>query len=71
VRTGCALCHVDDHLPEYTHVLGDGSAKIAFGAEIVYVDDNAGMSIRDVRRAMRVVEQNRALFPAAWKEIHG
>lgn len=65
------MIYVDDHLPEHTHVLGSGSAKIAFGGEFAYVADNAGMSVRDLRRALRVVEENRALFLAAWKDVHG
>ena len=65
------MIYVDDHLPAHTHVLGNGSAKIAFGAEIAYVADNAGMSVRDLRRALRKVKEHRAVFVSAWRDIHG
>ena len=65
------VIYVDDHAPAHVHVIGDGSAKIAFEAETAYVDANAGMSKRDLQRALTVVEENRVSLLAAWKDIHG
>lgn len=64
---------VDDHEPAHIHVFGDGQAKINLAGpgskpELVWAD---GMKRSDVRRAMRIATQNRALFLKRWSEIHG
>ena len=55
------------------HVFGDGHAKINLigadgGAELVWVQ---GMKRTDVRRALQIVEEQRELLLARWREIHG
>jgi hypothetical protein len=64
---------VDDHLPAHVHVFGDGHAKInLYGADggphLVWAD---GMNRGEVRRAMRLVSEQRELLRARWREIHG
>jgi hypothetical protein len=64
---------VDDHEPAHVHVFGDGQAKIDLvGANgvptLAWVD---GMKRSDVRRAMKIVADEREHFLARWREIHG
>ena len=64
---------VDDHEPAHVHVFGDGQAKInLIGAdgrpELIWVED---MKRNDVRRAMKIVVEQRDHFLARWREIHG
>ena len=64
---------VNDHLPAHVHVFGDGEAKIdLLGADgtpvLIWAD---GMSRGDIRRAMRLVVEQRTFLLARWEEIHG
>jgi len=64
---------VDDHEPAHVHVFGDGQAKINLVGpdgrpELMWTD---GMSRGEVRRAMRLVVENRDLLIARWRQIHG
>jgi hypothetical protein len=62
---------LDDHEPAHVHVFGDGQAKINLaggGVELVWTD---GMTRGDVRRAMRVVIEERERLLARWRDIHG
>jgi hypothetical protein len=64
---------VDDHPPAHVHVFGDGQAKINLlgtdGApDLVWTD---GMTRSEVRRAMRIVVERRAMLLARWEDIHG
>ena len=64
---------VDDHPPAHVHVFGDGQAKInllsADGTpDLVWTD---GMTRSEVRRAMRIVRERRAILLARWRDIHG
>lgn len=63
----------DDHEPAHVHVVGDGHAKINLtGAggkpELV---SNDGLKAGDLRKAMRVVSEQRAVMLRRWKEHHG
>ena len=65
------IIFVDDHLP--VHVFGDGHATINLhGAdgtpELVWVE---GMTRAEVRRAMRIVLEQKTLLLARWEDIHG
>lgn len=67
------VIYTDDHEPAHVHVFGDGHAKINLtgpdgGPELVWVED---MKRNEVRRAMAVVTENREMFLARWREIHG
>jgi hypothetical protein len=64
---------VDDHEPAHVHVFGDGEAKIDLlgvdgEPELIWAD---GMKRGDIRHAMRIVTEHRALFLNRWTEIHG
>ncbi|WP_180899663.1 DUF4160 domain-containing protein [Martelella soudanensis] len=63
----------DDHEPAHVHVFGDGHAKINLtgpdgGPELVWAED---MKRNELRRAMRIVNEERDAFLARWREIHG
>ncbi|MFQ8431887.1 DUF4160 domain-containing protein [Amaricoccus sp. W119] len=67
------VIYTDDHEPAHLHVFGDGHAKINLtgpdgGPELVWAED---MKRNEVRRAMAVVTENREMFLARWREIHG
>ena len=64
---------VDDHEPAHVHVFGDGQAKINLlgpngEPELIWAD---GMKRTDVRRALQIVIEHKALFLRKWTEIHG
>lgn len=63
---------VDDHEPAHVHVFGDGEAKINVASdgapELVYA---IGMTRGEVRKAMIVVNEQKAFLLKRWSEIHG
>ena len=64
---------VDDHEPAHVHVFGDGEAKIDLVgrdgfADLVWA---VGMTRVDIRRAMRIVNENRDALLSSWRDIHG
>ncbi len=63
------VIYTADHEPAHVHVIGDGEARI----DIIdlKVITQGGMSDRDVRRAMTVVEENRQLLLDTWRHYHG
>jgi hypothetical protein len=67
------IIFTDNHEPAHVHVFGDGQAKInligpdGFPA-LVWAE---GMKANDLRRAVRLVRDQREEFPARWREIHG
>ena len=64
----------DDHEPAHVHIFGDGEAKINLSSgpgrqpELVWA---VGMKHADIRKCMRLVEDNREALLAHWNEIHG
>lgn len=67
------VIYTDDHEPAHVHVFGDGHAKINLAGldgepELVWAED---MKRNEVRRAMAVVTENREMFLARWREMHG
>lgn len=67
------IIYVDDHEPAHVHVRGDGDVKIDLGRlsgepALIF---SKGMSTADIRRAMRVVTEQRATFLEEWRQIHG
>ncbi len=67
------IIYLNDHLPAHVHVLGDGEAKINLMGpqgvpELVWADD---MTRGEVRRAMRIVAEQRAFLLQRWEDIHG
>jgi hypothetical protein len=64
---------VDDHQPAHVHVFGDGEAKINLrgtdGApELIWADN---MTRGEIRRAMRIVVEQRVFLLERWEDIHG
>lgn len=64
---------LDNHDPAHVHVVGDGNAKINLAGEegepeLVY---NDGFKAGDLKKAMRIVDEQRAMMLERWKEIHG
>lgn len=67
------VIYLDDHEPAHVHVLGDGEAKIDLGIasgepELVWA---RGFSNADLRRAYRLVRDNRDVLIASWRKYHG
>ena len=67
------VIYANDHRPAHVHVFGDGEAKIDLlgpngGPGLVWAD---GMTRGEVRRAMRLVAEQRTFLLARWEDIHG
>lgn len=63
-----------DHDPAHVHVYrNDTTAKIGLGSEEVapYLILNLGMSTKDLRKALEIIEQNQTMFLIAWRKYHG
>jgi hypothetical protein len=63
----------NDHTPAHVHVFGGGEAKIDLhgdngGPALVWAD---GMTRAEIRRAMRLVIEQRGLLLDRWEAIHG
>ena len=63
----------DDHEPAHVHVSGDGNAKIDLTGpdgkpELV---TNDGFKAGDLRKAMRIVAEQRVFLLEKWSEHHG
>jgi hypothetical protein len=67
------VIYANDHRPAHVHVFGDGEAKIDLlgpdGAPVLVWAD--GMTRGEVRRAVRLVAEQRAFLLARWEDIHG
>lgn len=67
------IIFIDDHEPAHVHVVGDGKAKINLVGsdgepELVY---NDGFKAGDLRKALRIVAEQQAMFLRRWDEYHG
>ena len=67
------IIYKDDHPPPHVHLIGIGRAKINLigsdgSPQLVKAYD---LSVGDVRKAMRIVNDNQFLLLQKWKEIHG
>lgn len=63
----------DDHEPAHVHVRGDGHAKVnLLGPDglpaLVFAK---GMTLAELRKAMRIVGEQQHNLLARWNEIHG
>ncbi|WP_236774307.1 DUF4160 domain-containing protein [Agrobacterium tumefaciens] len=63
------VIYTADHEPPHAHVYGEGEARIDLVS--LGVLTQGGMSDRDVRRAVAVIEENRMLFVQTWRQYHG
>lgn len=66
---GCVVIYTADHEPPHARVVGEGEARI----DIINLSviTQGGMSDRDVRRAVEVIEANQQLFLDTWRKYHG
>jgi hypothetical protein len=67
------VIYLDDHEPAHVHVIGDGEAKVDLGVGsgrpmLIW---SRGFGDADLRRAMRLVRDNRDLLMAKWSAYHG
>ena len=63
----------DDHEPAHVHVIGDGNAKIDLtgpGGKPELVA-NDGFKAGVLRKALRIVAEQRAFLLEKWSEHHG
>lgn len=63
----------NDHEPAHVHVFGDGEAKINLAGpddapELIWAVD---MTRADIRRALKIVIEQREHLLARWRAIHG
>jgi hypothetical protein len=63
------VIYTADHEPPHAHVYGEGEARIDITSLTVITQ--GGMSDRNVRRAVAVIEENRTLFLETWRLYHG
>ncbi len=63
------VIYTADHEPPHVHVYGDGEARIDIVS--LRVMTQGGMSDREVRRAVDVIEAKRELFLDIWSNYHG
>jgi len=75
LRTGGfrVVIFTDDHEPAHVHVFADGEAKINLsgpggGPELIWA---VGMKHADVRKCLKLIEENGEALLARWNEIHG
>lgn len=63
------IIYTADHEPPHAHVYGEGESRI----DIINLSviTQGGMSDRDVRRAVDVIEEHRQLFLDTWRKYHG
>lgn len=68
------IIRTDDHAPAHVHVrTASGWAKIELPnqSRAARVVPPTTMRVADVRKAVRIVEENAELLHEKWKEIHG
>ncbi len=63
------VIYTADHEPPHVHVYGDGEARI--DVVTLKVLTQGGMSDRDVRRAVAILDANRELLLETWRKYHG
>lgn len=60
----------NEHLPIHVHVRNaDGEAK--FEVEMVRLVSNKGLKNKDISLALAIIEENKEIIIAKWKEYHG
>jgi hypothetical protein len=63
------VIYLGDHDPAHVHVYGDGHAKVNLAGPVLVLAE--GMTSADIRKAFRLVEDNRDYLLQRWSEIHG
>lgn len=65
------VIYTQDHQPAHVHVYGDGDCKIDLCGDTPKLLRVNGMSKTDVRRALRIVGEQREVLLERWNDIHG
>jgi Domain of unknown function (DUF4160) len=67
------VIYKDDHPPPHVHLIGDGRAKILLVGQdgSPELERAYGLTVGDVRKAMRIVGEQQFLLLQKWKEFHG
>ena len=66
------VIYTNDHAPAHVHaVRGNGEARINIASERVSLLSAYGLKTSDIKRAVRIVSENRALLLQKWIETHG
>lgn len=63
------IIYTADHEPAHVHVYGVGEVRIDIVT--LKVLTKGGLSDRDARRALAVVEESRDAFLETWRKYHG
>jgi hypothetical protein len=64
------MIYTRDHSPAHIHIHKNGkSAKIAINP--VSLMENRGLSDKDLKIALEIVEENKLLFQTKWIEMYG
>lgn len=65
------MIYTRDHEPMHVHVWYQGSeAVIRFQTDIILLEVN-GMSRKEGRRALAIINENREYLSKKWREIYG
>ena len=65
--------YINDHTPSHVHVIkADVAAIINLGDENVTpkIDENFGLKKNDLKKALRIVENNQNFLLEQWRQIH-
>ena len=65
------MINTDDHEPMHVHVIYQGRSVLIEFENEVKVRRNRGISDRNIRRILRITEENQTYFQAKWREIYG
>jgi hypothetical protein len=67
------VIYMNDHEPAHVHVVGGGHARINLAGsdgkpELI---SNDGLTVGELRKAMRIVARQQAAMLERWNEYHG
>ena len=67
------VIHKDDHPPAHVHVIKDGEVIIQLSGRYgrPEIQREYGSTNADVRKSMRIVEEQLEYLIERWKDIHG
>jgi Domain of unknown function (DUF4160) len=66
--------YINDHVPSHVHIVkADVAAIINLGDENTApeIDENFRMKKGDLKKALRIVEDNQEFLLEQWRQIHG
>ena len=67
------VVYPNDHGPPHVHVVGRGHAKFGIGhtPDAVYLLEQEGVSVRELRRIAKAIIDRHAECLAGWRKYHG